>query len=646
MKLKSISLFSFFVLILNIFVSGQTATIPGGVINDYACVLDFDCVGNKVTVDNSAAFAAGDRCILIQMQGAEYDQSNSASYGNVINYHSAGKYEWVTISSITGNEIKFQYQFLNDYQPSGTVQLVRVPQYVNANITGALTAMPFDGCKGGILALEVQGLLDLRTGSSINLNGLGFRGYYQLQNNSSGCGSDYPGYYYSKSATGRGAPKGEGIGLFITNKDGGRGKQVSGGGGGNDHNSGGAGGGNFGGGGNGGQRLPYTAFWCPYPGISNGLYPGVGGLGMSSIYTNAENRIFLGSGGGAGHDNNATSFKGGNGGGILIVRAGTYRGRNKLQLVGGDDGILSAADAGSGGGAGGTILLDVGVYTDLHRLLVDGGDGANHSPSNVDNCMGPGGGGGGGVVWMSGGGIPAPNIGIIDFGGGAAGIDQNGTCGGTSQGAQAGQDGSVMYNLVMPESNTLPNNCVLAAKYADFSGYQAGRVVHLDWTTDSQTNSREFRIQRSKDGQIFESLSSIPAAGNSSRRLKYEAIDTDPYYGASFYRMQEIDQNGRSSLSPVIEVYFDPDDLLIQSVYPNPVEKGRELTVALNFNEFGHAHLLLFDLVGRVAWSDQAQMEPGKNVMSVPTSNLEDGVYFLKVNDGVRSDVRRIVISH
>ena len=99
---------------------------------------------------------------------------------------------------------------------------------------------------------------------------------------------------------------------------------MNGGGGGNNHNAGGGGGGNYGAGGDGGNRVDAPIGNCQ----SNS--PGKGGLALNTFGYNltpvANNKIFMGGGGGAGHDNGGTGIQGGAGGGIIYISANSIIG--------------------------------------------------------------------------------------------------------------------------------------------------------------------------------------------------------------------------------------------------------------------------------------------------------------------------------
>jgi hypothetical protein len=81
-----------FVLVL-LFV-GLTVTLQAqsisGVINIYTPVTDVS--GNVVTVTDPTGFAVGDRVLLIQMQGATVNLTETDAFGDIIDYGGAGNF--------------------------------------------------------------------------------------------------------------------------------------------------------------------------------------------------------------------------------------------------------------------------------------------------------------------------------------------------------------------------------------------------------------------------------------------------------------------------------------------------------------------------------------------------------------------------
>lgn len=416
------------------------------IVNSYTPINSILVCTNKIIVEDGSLFNVGDTVVLMQMKGATIDSSNTAAFGDITQLNNSGKYEFNYIKGKSGNTLELKNKLLNVYNvPNGKAQLIRVPYFSSFTLADKLTCLPWDGSKGGVVILNVEN--DLTIDGSIDVSAKGFLGGLPLSKTTVHC--NRTNYYYPPDNN-DGAQKGESFAEISINKRYGRGAIASGGGGGNSHNSGGAGGGNGGRGGSGGNQYPLAS--CPT------IIPVVGGVNGRSInYSNADNRVFLGGGGGAGHANDGTDKPGGNGGGILIVRANRIIGNNKFILANGGNVIECtgqtadcANDGHSGGGAGGTILISANQIQGSLNIEAKGGKGADAwiLPGSVFST-GPGGGGGGGIVWHSG--VSLTGSPVVTTSGGLNGIARQ--LSNDPWGAGAGSSGITLNNLQIPVSS-------------------------------------------------------------------------------------------------------------------------------------------------------------------------------------------------
>ena len=417
--------------------------------------------------------AAGDLLLVIQMQDAALNSTNSTAYGanngtgsGTTALNNSGRFEYVAATNsigLAGGTVTIRGAgagngLLNTYTnaaASGTqgqrrFQVVRVPQYSSATLGSSLTAAVWDGASGGILVFDVAGALNLG-GASLNVNGLGFRGGggRALAGGAGGANTDYRNLA-TRNFHGM---KGEGIAgtpryvfdpssstVIDTGVEGypngssGRGAPGNAGGGGNDanptvndENSGGGGGSNGGAGGRGGNS------WS-----SNLTIGGVGG----DVVPGAANLLVMGGGGGAGARNNSATVasSGAAGGGIVMIRSASVSGSGTISANGLDANNLTDNDGAGGGGAGGSVLVSISTGS-LAGLTVNarGGRGGNAWSTQAagafpGNRHGPGGGGGGGFVVTTGG--NAANV-----SGGANGVT---TVASDSYGSTAGANGQVL----------------------------------------------------------------------------------------------------------------------------------------------------------------------------------------------------------
>lgn len=630
MKPTQIRIWLFSSLLTIFSIPAVAQTNISGIINSYSAVTAVNTGSNAVTVTNSAGFAAGNRALLIQMKGATIDETNTSSYGTITNLNEAGNYELLTVCSVSGNDIDFQHTLLNSYDPTGLVQLVRVPVYANALITGGdLQAMPWNGSIGGVLAMEVTGTLDFGT-QNMDLSGSGFLGGAAVE---SGAGCSFildNSYFQPLSGADTKGLKGEGIAAAIANKECGRGPQANGGGGGNNHNAGGGGGGNLGAGGAGGQRIKSGTFNC-------GSNPGVTGPALA--YSNAANKIYIGGGGGAGHGNNAgiVGEEGQNGGGIVLIRAGTLVGNGQTINASGIAQTTNTLNEGAGGGgAGGAVLLEVGAFSGVVNVDVSGGRGGNTDNTGTSNCNGPGGGGGGGAIWVNGGAVPAailPNL-----AGGAAGViasNGQGNCtNGNSNNGEPGLTGATRTGLVIPESSTNFAGCVvMGTELKAWNGITtlAGNV--LTWTTEQEWNNHYFDLQHSTNGTDFYFLGQIKGKGNSETPQSYQWLHATTDGETHFYRLRQVDFDGTSALSGTIEISHRPNATPPITLYPNPIQQGESLHLKLADPQETLIDMAIYDLLGnQVMVSDPSPDHSQNKMVLVP--HLAPGLYYIKVRLG------------
>ena len=455
----------------------------------------------------SNSIAPGDLLLIIQMQGADIDASNTDSYGDgiatgsangssVTTNFTAGTYEYVavatgsaTVTAAAGGTITLATGLKNSYSNAvattatgqRTFQVIRIPQYTTLTLGADIVPTAWNGSTGGIVAVDVAGQLNM-SGYSIDASGMGFRGGAGRQlggDNTGTTGADYR----SSASQNTGGTKGEGIvgtpryvndnnALLDTRTsalalpaalndgypsgDNGRGAPGNAGGGGtdsrptaNDENSGGGGGANGGRGGRGGNAWNSAA--------------AVGGEPGAAFPAASSSRLVLGGGGGAGTTNNGTGTPGAGfassgaaGGGMVLVRVGTVAGVGSILANGANANNSVLNDGSGGGGAGGSVLVTAtNSQAGLANLTLTANGGTGGTNTGGGALHGPGGGGGGGIILTNGA------VAMASMANGAA----NGTTTASNSafGAEAGVIGIANPSI----SNSIANSVAGAGCVAD-----------------------------------------------------------------------------------------------------------------------------------------------------------------------------------
>lgn len=328
-------------------------------------------VGTGGTSSSNVAnsFKVGDILLLINMRG------------DANNFDNVGNYEFVKVQGVEQNNITINGQIKKIYGlsdnsdlTSQSVMIQRVPQYDNLYLNGDITVQDWDGQVGGILAVKVKNILVNNT--SIDVSKKGYRGGARVD------GGSAPYGLQGESISGQ-------TNIMInSNNQGGGGGGIS-----CSHAAGGAGGGYGSNGANGSN--------------GNSCSPG-GTAGLAYGENSFPSKIFLGSGGGSGGEDNrepeswaGPGFKGGDGGGIIMIYANNITINSGANFIANAENGESRGSAygqdggGGGGGSGGSINIVTNNYNGSLNYQINGGSGGS-----VDT-NGDGGAGGAGRFKLS-----------------------------------------------------------------------------------------------------------------------------------------------------------------------------------------------------------------------------------------------------
>ncbi len=620
--------------------------------------------------------SSGDVLLIIQMQGVQFNSSNTSNYGDgysgsgngYLNNGAmlAGTMEYIVASNnipLTGGTLNLTAGLVNRYQstPFGTdgqytYQVIRVPTYFDLLLTGTIRPPRWDGSTGGVIVLYATNRILLNS-QTVDASGYGFRGGGGRQLSGSGSGSSAD--YYTLATKNANGSKGEGIAgtpyylndsdvaLYSTGIEGypngsyAKGGPGNAGGGGtdgnpasnNDQNTGGGGGGNFGAGGQGGYA------WSS--GLQTGGRPGAPYAQYSGT------RLILGGGGGAGTSNNGTGTPGSGfassgaaGGGMIILMAGNGIVGNGSVLANGSPASSTVQNDGAGGGgAGGSILLFSGNGS-AGNITAQANGGAGGSNELAGGAYhGPGGGGGGGVI-LSNATLNSATLAT----GGIAGTTGGG---GINYGAANGNIGIIKTNMTQSLEPPFPLSCVvLSVSFLDLAAITGNGVVNVSWNVTREVNTMSYVIERSSDGINFSAIGSTPYQGGNGAAEDYEFPDNGAYAagGTLYYRIREQETDGQSVYSKIVSVRLSGLAGKL-SVYPNPAQSFTSISFQSTAAET--VSLRLFDIKGNQLWSQQYQAQTGENMVQInKLSTLPEGTYILQWSDGLKPEIVKLLVRH
>jgi len=186
----------------------------------------------------------------------------------------------------------------------------------------------------------------------------------------------------------------------------------------------------------------------------------------------------------------------------------------------------------------------------------------------------------------------------------------------------------------------------LPVTFAEFTGRKEGNLNLLSWKTVTESNNKGFELQRSADGKTFSTIAHIASKaenGNSTSAINYAYTDARPLSGNNYYRLKQVDKDGRYSYSDIVVLKAKASDFRISSIYPNPAVA--ELNLVITSTAVERATIVITDLSGKAVSQISTQLVSGDNMQQVNVRSLSTGTYMIKVvsGSGIETAVQRFV---
>lgn len=163
----------------------------------------------------------------------------------------------------------------------------------------------------------------------------------------------------------------------------------------------------------------------------------------------------------------------------------------------------------------------------------------------------------------------------------------------------------------------------LPVTLVSFKAEKTGSSVILTWSTSEEKNNTGFELLRSADAAAWERIGFVKSQADKSyvnTLLNYSFQDTNPLDNTSYYRLKQIDYDGRYQLGPVRSVSAEGSRESVL-IYPNPTND--KLTVE---GLSGKEIIRLSSESGREVSVIRNESDKQK---IIPTQALKPGVYIL-----------------
>ena len=186
---------------------------------------------------------------------------------------------------------------------------------------------------------------------------------------------------------------------------------------------------------------------------------------------------------------------------------------------------------------------------------------------------------------------------------------------------------------------------ILPVELLNFIASCDNEKVKINWSTASEINNDYFKIEKSRDNNNWDYVTTVAGAGNSNSKIDYSIYDEVPYnetlqgIETSYYRIKQVDFNGDYK-------YYGPvaTSCKEQFIFNAFVNENRNISI--NFGALNNQYSIsLFDNNGKKLIDRNGNSTEELNNVILNTQSLSAGIYILLFKSDKEYETKKIVLN-
>ncbi|MEO7265584.1 MAG: T9SS type A sorting domain-containing protein, partial [Ferruginibacter sp.] len=190
--------------------------------------------------------------------------------------------------------------------------------------------------------------------------------------------------------------------------------------------------------------------------------------------------------------------------------------------------------------------------------------------------------------------------------------------------------------VTSPVWYTRNDNFVVPVTLSSFLVQKIDKSAKISWSTEQEINSSFFDVERSAEGRSWTQIGRVTAAGSSSQHTDYSLYDNFPAKGINYYRLKQVDLDGRSVNSSVKSLVFNINYDV--SITPNPASSF--ITISVSKQNAEMTQIIISDANGRVV----EKINSIERIKTINTTGYTKGIYFIKTITAQNVNTQKIIL--
>lgn len=170
----------------------------------------------------------------------------------------------------------------------------------------------------------------------------------------------------------------------------------------------------------------------------------------------------------------------------------------------------------------------------------------------------------------------------------------------------------------------------LSVQARDFRAVLGDGRIYLSWSSEHPL-TREFTVERSENGQTFESVGKLQVTPQSNL---YTFTDENAPDNVVYYRLRQRFDNGGEHIAGSLKVGFgaaeSKDEVMLLGNHPNPFNSRTTISYEVLTDQ--HVEISILDLSGHlISLLVDRQHKPGRHDVSFDGTDYTSGIYFVRL---------------
>lgn len=194
------------------------------------------------------------------------------------------------------------------------------------------------------------------------------------------------------------------------------------------------------------------------------------------------------------------------------------------------------------------------------------------------------------------------------------------------------------YRFVTSCGQTAGTCLTLPIGFKSFYGERVKAVNHLYWETATESDLKQYVVQRSEDGVNFTTIGFVTPRNAPG---KYTYDDPDAELGIiNYYRIEVRENSGVISYTDIYPLSSGSDELLsVSKLFPNPANTN--FTIAFDSKQTGEGTINIYDIYGKLVKSDTQPIKAGVTQNTVDIEELPVGIYYVELVNNLNEPISK-----